>query len=136
MSLTRRELIQRVGLLSAGLWASDIPLVHRYQRALAQSTPRKLALLVGLNQYSRTVNVPALKGCVTDVELHRELLVHRFGFRPSDVLTLTNEEATRSNIEAAFTAHLLEQARPNSQSGTSLVAGCEQSRTTPYAPNA
>jgi Caspase domain len=112
MSLTRRELIQRVGLLSAGLWASDIPLVHRYQRALAQSTPRKLALLVGLNQYSRTVNVSALKGCVTDVELHRELLVHRFGFRPSDVLTLTDEEATRSNIEAAFTTHLLEQARP------------------------
>jgi Caspase domain len=112
MSLTRRELIQRVSLLSAGLWASDIPLVHRYQRALAQSTPRKLALLVGLNQYSRTVNVSALKGCVTDVELHRELLVHRFGFRPSDVLALTDEEATRSNIEAAFTTHLLEQARP------------------------
>lgn len=112
MSLTRREFIQRVGLLSAGLWASDLPLVHRYQSTMAQSTPRKLALLVGLNQYSRTVNVPALKGCVTDVELYRELLVHRFGFRSSDVLTLTDEEATRSNIEAAFTTHLLEQARP------------------------
>jgi hypothetical protein len=112
MSLTRRELIQRIGLLSAGLWASDLPLFHRYRSAIAQATPRKLALLVGLNQYSRTVNVSALKGCVTDVELHRELLVHRFGFRPSDVLTLIDEAATRSNIEAAFTTHLLEQARP------------------------
>lgn len=112
MSFTRREFIQRVGLLSTGLWASDFSLVRRYQSVLAQSTPRKLALLVGLNQYSRTVNVSGLKGCVTDVEFHRELLVHRFGFRLSDVLTLTDEAATRSNIEAAFTTHLLEQARP------------------------
>jgi hypothetical protein len=45
------------------------------------------------------------------VELQRELLVHRFGFTPSDILTLTDSKATRENIETAFIEHLSEQAK-------------------------
>jgi hypothetical protein len=44
------------------------------------------------------------------VELQRELLIHRFGFHPSDILTLTDSQATRQNIETAFLEHLTEQA--------------------------
>lgn len=126
MSFTRREWLRRTGLLGASLWLGDG--TFRYAQALTQpasalpspatgkpapslrSAPRKLALLVGINQYPRSI--PALKGCVTDVELHAALLIYRFGFAPADVLTLTDEAATRSNIESAFITHLGEQARP------------------------
>jgi hypothetical protein len=81
----------------------------KYYQALADSNPRKLALLVGINQYTKN---PALTGCLTDVELQRELLIHRFGFQPSDILVLTDEQATRQGIETAFVEHLVQQAKP------------------------
>nr|WP_277882014.1 caspase family protein [Leptolyngbya sp. FACHB-541] len=74
-----------------------------------------MALLVGINQYPEQVSdrsTYALNGCITDVQLQQELLIHRFGFQPSDILTLTDQQATREAIEAAFLAHLTEQARP------------------------
>lgn len=49
---------------------------------------------------------------MTDVELQRELLLHRFGFQPSDILTLTDQQATREAIANAFVEHLIGQARP------------------------
>lgn len=109
---TRRNLLQRMGLLSAGLCLGDLSFAQRYQAALAQPTARKLALLVGINQYPTLDRAAALKGSLTDVELQQELLTHRFGFSPQDILTLVDAEATRSSIEAAFIAHLSEQARP------------------------
>lgn len=112
MVFTRRALIQKIGLLSAGLWMGNRSLVQRYQSVLAQTTARKLALLVGVNQYPRMGSISPLKGSVTDVELQHELLTHRFGFSRRDILTLVDQEATRSNIEAAFTTHLIDQARP------------------------
>jgi hypothetical protein len=93
-------------------------LTDRYQRVLAQPTRRKLALLIGINQYPEQVCdcVPirgsALNGCLTDVELQRELLMHRFGFQASDILTLTDQQATYQAIQDAFLSHLTEQARP------------------------
>ncbi|MDB9313225.1 caspase family protein [Spirulina sp. CS-785/01] len=79
----------------------------RYGTALAAPAPRKLALLVGINQYS---SGSRLKGCVTDVELQRELLLHRFQFREEDIVTLTNQQATREAIETTFVEHLLQQS--------------------------
>jgi hypothetical protein len=38
-------------------------------------------------------------------------LIHRFGFNASDILTLTDSQATRENIETAFIEHLTEQAK-------------------------
>ncbi|GAB4231854.1 MAG: hypothetical protein Kow00121_60000 [Elainellaceae cyanobacterium] len=93
-------------------------LAERYQQVLAQPTRRKLALLIGINQYPDQVcdctpsRGTALNGCLTDVELQRELLIHRFGFQPTDILTLTDLQATRKGIEEAFLAHLVEQVRP------------------------
>ena len=127
MVITRREWLKQVGLLGAGLWLGEeaqfSPAMAQSMaqmtaestaqataQTMAQSTARKLALLVGVNQYPKSI--PDLKGCVTDVELYADLLIHRFGFASADVLILTDKVATRSNIEAAFMTHLSEQARP------------------------
>jgi hypothetical protein len=120
MGLKRRAFLQRSGLLLATLGGSQVGLsllTERYQQALAQPTRRKLALLVGINQYPEQVcdctltRGNALSGCLTDLELQRELLIHRFGFQPSDILTLTDQQATRQNIEDAFLFHLTQQAQ-------------------------
>lgn len=125
MGLKRRTFLQQAGLTLLALGASEtalsllgdksfaVPLLDRYYQALAQPSARKLALLVGINQYPRlleTRNLGSLQGCVTDVELQRELLIHRFGFNPKDVITLTDQQATRENIETAFWEHLTQQA--------------------------
>ncbi|MGB3263371.1 MAG: caspase family protein [Microcoleus sp.] len=111
MRLKRREFLQQAGRMLAALGISEavwLRLGDRYLQALAGPTGRKLALLVGVDRYPDS----PLYGCVTDVELQRELLIHRFGFAPSDILTLTDALATRENIEAAFATHLQEQAKP------------------------
>jgi hypothetical protein len=120
MGLTRRTFLQRVGLALTSLGLSDVGLsllADRYQQALAQPTRRKLALLIGINQYPEQVcdfvatRGSALNGCLTDVALQQELLVHRFGFQPNDILTLIEQQATREAIATAFQTHLIEQAR-------------------------
>jgi hypothetical protein len=113
MTVTRRNFLQGVGRLGAGLWMADLTFAaDRYHTVLAQPTARKLALLVGINQYPKSSHIPLLKGSVTDVELQHELLTSRFGFNRQDILTLVDEDATRSNIETAFIAHLSDKARP------------------------
>lgn len=111
--MKRREFLQQAGLALATLGISEASLWQMSDRtlaAIAKPTSRKLALLVGINQYPLSENLK-LRGCLTDVELQRELLVHRLGFSPRDVLTLTNEQATREKIESAFIDHLIGQAR-------------------------
>ncbi|MEH2260535.1 caspase family protein [Nostoc sp.] len=111
--MKRRTFLQRIGSILAVLGITEaewLSLGNRYYQALAQPSPRKLALLIGINQYPK---IPALSGCLTDVELQRELLIHRFGFQGSDILTLTEEEASREFIEAAFLDHLGKQAKPS-----------------------
>ncbi|MEH2000837.1 MAG: caspase family protein [Nostoc sp.] len=110
--MKRRRFLHRIGSILAVLGVTEaewLTLGNRYYQALAQPSPRKLALLIGINQYP---HIPALSGCLTDVELQRELLIHRFGFQGSDILTLTEEQASREFIEAAFLDHLSKQAKP------------------------
>lgn len=111
MGLKRREFLQRAGLMLAALGINE-RLYDRSYQALAQPTRRKLALLVGIDQYrvGNRIEEP-LQGCLTDVELQRNLLMYKFGFQPDDILTLTNEAATRNRIESAFISHLVEQAQ-------------------------
>jgi hypothetical protein len=100
MGLDRRTFLQQgsLALLALGVTGPNL-------NSLGVPTPRKLALLVGINQYPQT----SLKGCHRDVELQRELLIGRFGFRTEDILTLTGKAATRENIETAFREHLIKQ---------------------------
>lgn len=110
--IKRRQFLQFTGstLATLGLSQLDIQKAgNQYGRLLAQGTPRKLALLVGINKYP---DAP-LQGCVTDVNLQQQLLIHRFGFNPQDIVMLTDEKATRQGILTAFEEHLIKQAQPN-----------------------
>ena len=109
--MKRRNFLQRVGSLLAALGLAEtewLSLGNSYYQALAQSSQRRLALLIGINQYPQ---IPVLGGCVTDVELQTELLINRCGFAASDILTLTDEQASRKFIENAFLDHLGKQAK-------------------------
>jgi hypothetical protein len=110
--IKRRQFLQFAGSTLAALGVSQLDILrqgHRYARVLAQDTPRKLALLVGINRYPSPIR--PLNGCVTDVELQRELLIHRFGFMNDDIAIVTDAQATREGILTAFEEHLIKQAR-------------------------
>ncbi|MFB8791100.1 MAG: caspase family protein [Potamolinea sp.] len=110
--IKRRQFLQFAGSTLATLGLSNLDLQSagdKYGRVLAQGTPRKLALLVGINKYPDS----PLQGCVTDVNLQQQLLIHRFGFNPQDIVLLTDEKATRQGILTAFEEHLIKQAKPN-----------------------
>lgn len=111
--LKRRHFLQSAGSALAVLGLSQWEIQQqglRYAQSLAQGSSRKIALLVGINDY--TSPVTPLRGCITDVQLHRELLVHRFGFNPKDILVITDGQATRQGILTAFEEHLIKQAKP------------------------
>jgi hypothetical protein len=108
MNITRREFVQQTGwgLLTLAISQGT---VNRHLAALAAPNPRKLALLVGIDQYG--ANIPPLPGCLTDVELQKDLLRYRFGFQDADIVTLTGKKASREAIKSAFLEHLIAQAR-------------------------
>lgn len=111
--MKRRHFLQFSSSLFASLGLSQLDLMrqaNRYAQVLAQSTPRKLALLVGINDYP--AGIGSLQGCLTDVDMQRELLIHRFGFNSNDIRVVTNAQATRQGILTAFDEHLVKQAKP------------------------
>jgi hypothetical protein len=109
--MKRRTFIRRVGSILTILGATEAAWLtprNRYYQALAQSNPRKLALLVGINQYPGNTS---LSGCLTDVELQRQLLVNRFGFKSRNILSLIDDQASRQSIEDAFLEHFVNQVK-------------------------
>ncbi|MEH2124960.1 caspase family protein [Nostoc sp.] len=111
MTFNRRQFLQMTGSTVAGLGLSQFfTQADRFGKVLAKSTPRKLAFLVGINKYP---GEDALRGCVNDIELMRHLPIYRFGFQPTDILTLTDEKATRTGILQGFEEHLIKQAKPD-----------------------
>jgi len=113
--IKRRQFLQFASSALATIGLSQLDLQQqgvRYGKALAQDTPRKLALLVGINKYPESDRFSNLGGCVTDVELQKHLLIHRFGFNKNDILTLTDAQASRQGILEAFEEHLIKQAKP------------------------
>ncbi|MBD2604801.1 caspase family protein [Scytonema hofmannii FACHB-248] len=111
--IKRRQFLQFASSALATVGISQLDIMRQseqYAKVLAQNTPRKLALLVGIDEYKN--NITPLAGCKNDVLLQRELLTHRFGFNDKDILTLTNAQATRQGILQAFEQHLIDQAKP------------------------
>ncbi len=110
--ISRRRFFQFAGSTLATLGFSQSNFLRQaesYGKVLAKSTSRKVALLVGINDYKSN----PLRGCLSDVELQRNLLKYRFGFNKEDIHTLTNEQATRENILQAFEEYLIKQAKPD-----------------------
>ncbi|MGB3655149.1 MAG: caspase family protein [Rivularia sp. (in: cyanobacteria)] len=111
--MKRRHFLQFTGSALTAIGMSQLDIMQqgdKYTKALAQNTGRKLALLVGINEYSGYIS--PLAGCVNDVLLQKQLLIHRFGFNPKDIVTLTDSQATRKGILTAFEEHLIKQAKP------------------------
>lgn len=112
--LKRRQFLQFAGSALTALGLSQFDIKNqslRYAKAISASNSRKLALLVGINNYQNFEN---LKGAITDVYLQKELLVNRFGFNPKDILIVSDEsenKPTRENILLAFEEHLIKQAK-------------------------
>lgn len=115
--MKRRHFLQFAGSALATMGLSQTEFLRQGDRvgqALAQNTPRKLALLVGINNYADP-DVDSLRGCLNDIEMQYQLLVHRFGFKPQDVVKVSDDgdlPPTRANILQAFEEHLIQQARP------------------------
>ena len=96
MTIKRRKFLEGIGGLtilgaSQFAWCDQL---DQFSQALAQNTGKKLALLIGINSYADQ----PLKGCLTDVQLMKELLIHRFGFARENIISLTDQQATRENI--------------------------------------
>src|SRR6185369_10186778 len=76
------------------------------------SPGHRRAVLVGINDYSASHTTAGardlsnLNGAVNDVLLLKEMLVVLYGFERRDVVTLTDQEATRTAILGAIDRHL------------------------------
>ncbi|MBD2356493.1 caspase family protein [Tolypothrix sp. FACHB-123] len=111
--IKRRQFLQFAGSALATMGISQLDIMQqgdKYGKVLAQTSQRKLALLVGINNYQN--GIPQLSGCTYDVQLQKHLLIHRFGFKAEDIVTLTDAQATRQNILTKFEKHLINQAQP------------------------
>lgn len=84
-----------------------------------QPPARRRAVLVGINDYSASRlgrpkpagrEWPNLNGAATDVRAMAEMLVLLYGFEPRDIVTLTDQGATRDAMLRAVNEHLVKPA--------------------------
>jgi secreted trypsin-like serine protease len=71
------------------------------------------ALLIGIERYK--VERFNLRGTVNDVRNMRRLLIETFGFKPEQIVTLTDAQATRANILETFEQWLVAGSAPGSR---------------------
>ncbi|NES80905.1 MAG: caspase family protein [Moorea sp. SIO2B7] len=92
LEFKRRQFLQFAGSTLAAIGLSQLDLIrqaNQYNRVVAQNTRGKLALLVGINNYP--IGISSLRGCLNDVQMQYELLVHRYGFNPKDIRIVTDD---------------------------------------------
>ncbi len=82
--------------------------------------PGRLGLLVGVQDYPKLGEARQLRGSRNDVRLIEALLVDRFGFRPDDIVTLLDEQATGAAIRREM-ARLAERVGKVSANGPAQV---------------
>src|SRR5258708_21714127 len=82
------------------------------QDAVQEHSERTRERLRSLRGRPGRKNVMNLDGAVNDVTRMKELLVGRFQFEKSNVILLTNKQATADNILNQLQSHLIETARP------------------------
>jgi hypothetical protein len=79
------------------------------EKPAQSATGTKRALLVGINNYKA---VEHLRGSLNDVAAMRQILTTRWGFSPDNVVTLTEEAATRDAILRSL-EQLVSESGPN-----------------------
>jgi hypothetical protein len=87
----------------------------------ATAQPARRALLIGIDDYTASTlpvagpnqhrGWPDLQGAANDVRILSEMLVLRYGFERKDIITLTNQQATREAILRSIEQHLVQPAR-------------------------
>src|SRR5262245_54612867 len=82
------------GYVSSWLLAAMLACASTAIAAPATPSPKQLALLVGIARYEGR----PLEGPANDVTALRDVLVRRWGYRPSDIRVLLDGDATRSRI--------------------------------------
>src|SRR5258708_26693927 len=103
-------------LLVVGFFASPITRQDSSHAAAPNATasPRKLALLIGINKYKYSdpkIGFYNLHGCINDIHKMKTLLIGKFGFKADDVKMLPDEEATHKGIVDAIQSFLIDQAK-------------------------
>lgn len=74
---------------------------------------RKLALLIGINDYKYPDRVSHLDGALNDVDdMFNVLTSSQYGFERADIHVLKQSQATRGNILNEIETHLTAKARP------------------------
>ncbi|WP_099239871.1 caspase family protein [Synechococcus sp. BDU 130192] len=112
MAWRRRDFLQALGLtcgalgFSSFLRPSDL---KQSAQALSQFRGRKIALLIGIDQYGQG---PNLGGCQQDLKIQKHLLESRFGFAATDIVTLRNDQASGSGIFTTFQTDLKTKVKP------------------------
>ncbi|HYO12483.1 MAG TPA: caspase family protein [Thermoanaerobaculia bacterium] len=77
---------------------------------------RRRALVIGINDYAVPVGAPGrqrfqnLAGAVRDAEEMREVLMALYGFKPHEIITLTDQAATRAAILRSIEERLVNPA--------------------------
>jgi metacaspase-1 len=95
-SIQRRYMAQKASIQQRKM--SELQRLHQqYSKA---SNRRKQACLIGINYEGSDY---ALRGCINDVKKLHQLLVSQYGYHPSDVRTVLNQQATRKTILREFT---------------------------------
>ena len=85
----------------------------------ALQAQNKYAVLVGINDYYQSPGVmhpSSLHGCVNDAKAVEELLLNRFGFKPSNVYTLFDSASTRPAV-----LHLMRSVLSKATKGDAFV---------------
>ncbi|HYC58055.1 MAG TPA: caspase family protein [Thermoanaerobaculia bacterium] len=87
----------------------------------ATAQPARRALLIGIDDYTASTlpiagpqqhrGWPDLQGAANDVRILSEMLVLRYGFDRKDIVTLTNQQATRAAILHSIEQHLVRPAQ-------------------------
>ncbi len=87
----------------------------------AAGQPARRALLIGIDDYTASTlpaagpvehrGWPDLRGAANDVRILTDMLVLRHGFERGNIVTLTNQQATRAAILRGIEEHLVRPAR-------------------------
>lgn len=65
---------------------------------MSETTPKKHALLIGIDEYSNYEAQYQLRGCVNDAKLMKSVLVDHFNFNESNITELHNAAASQKGI--------------------------------------
>jgi hypothetical protein len=116
---------RRIACVLIFVFLSCVPAGETKTPATPVAPGTRRALLIGIDDYSASRMtsrrgmrsegaerfVGNLRGAVRDVEIMREMLMRRYGFRDADIVILKNQDATRDAIIGAIERHLIAPAK-------------------------